>query len=262
MLPMLEQLGSLLARVGGELPVVGLDQAVSALLESDRELMRELDRVAANVDAIRTSHARQALKYLDQALEADRPTASKRDRVTKALDALERAEANSPREALSRSIALVYQAVCWYSLGSIGDVRRRLQESVCQAYEALYELAISFNRPTMQLDGGARFSRILPGMSTAAQVAQGRPFPRNWIPGLLTPADRLRLKMLPQIDSNNAWTVGVEQLGLKCGQHGPSSSRAKCHIALGLERQATVQVELTAGYSTTVRGIRVESSRR
>jgi hypothetical protein len=120
---------------------------INALFDTDREVLRRLDRIEAKLEVLKNKDATSGWQYLKQALEPHRSDAEKKEQVSFALKAFTDAASTAADEPMNRSAARICQAMCWFCLGSPEDVRNRLGEAAADAYDAVYQAAIQYNEP-------------------------------------------------------------------------------------------------------------------
>jgi hypothetical protein len=136
-----------LVPVGGDLRAVAVDRVINALFDTDREVLRRLDRIEAKLEVLKNKDATSGWQYLKQALEPHRSDAEKKEQVSFALKAFTDAASSAADEPMNRSAARICQAMCWFCLGSPEDVRNRLGEAATDSYDAVYQAAIQYNEP-------------------------------------------------------------------------------------------------------------------
>lgn len=221
---MLDQLIGLLAPFGADLRGLAVDRAINALLDTDQEVLARLDRIEAKLDALTNKDAAAGWQYLRQAQEPHRPPAEQREQIRLALHAFTGAAAGAPDDALSRSAARVYQAVCWACLGSTEDVRRRLEEAATDAYDAVYQAAIRYNEPQRAAarSGESWAARHRPGSAVVHQhlrrlgrsgAGQSPTTLERFLASSPTrPALRLQRRMEPWLGEVNVWAAAVTEL--------------------------------------------------
>jgi hypothetical protein len=219
----LDQLIGLLAPFGADLRGLAVDRAINALLDTDQEVLARLDRIEAKLDALTNKDAAAGWQYLRQAQEPHRPPAEQRDQLRLALHAFTGAAAGAPDDALSRSAARVYQAVCWACLGSQQDVRLRLEEAATDAYDAVYQAAIRYNEPQRAAaqSGESWAARHRPGTAVVRKnLRRGRSgagqspttLERFLASSPTRPALRLQRRMEPWLGEVNGWAAAVTEL--------------------------------------------------
>jgi hypothetical protein len=268
---MLVQLAAILVPVGGDLRAAAVDHAISALFDVNAEVQAQLDRIESKLDAVKNVHQGVGWTYLDWALKPHRSLAQKRKQVSQALDAFVNAAAIASDDPLSRSIARVYQAVCWHILGSSDDVRDCLFKALTDAYEAIYQAAIQYNEPQQTaMDMRQSWAqRHRPGWEVTDRKALRRmeAGTASALDRLLKsptrPARRLQTQLKPMLDQANLWAASVQKLYARAGDQnwllqGPMTQcRAYSHGEPGKPTRATLYVDLRLGATIDLRGLSI-----
>jgi hypothetical protein len=211
---MLDTLAAVLAALGGNVQASLVDRAINAVLDANNEMLVRLDRIEAKIDVLKNKDAQDGLQYLRQALEPHRSLDEKKEQITLALRAFHSAASSSSDDPMGRSIARVYQAVCWKCLGKEKDTKLRLGEAVTDSCDAVYQTALKYNEP---LRGASGAQRYLPGWGVTDERVRGRllsgkdtsPVQRFIGSGPTRPARRLQTGMEPLLDQVNEWSIAV-----------------------------------------------------
>ena len=218
---MLDLLAAVLVPVGGDLRAVAVDRVINALFDTDREVLRQLDRIEAKLEVLKNKDATSGWQYLKQALESHRSDPEKKEQISFALKAFTDAASSAADEPMNRSAARICQAMCWFCLGSPEDVRNRLGEAVTDAYDAVYQAAIQYNEPrnTALATRESWVARHLPGWEVTDQTVAQRianqkmsPAERLMKSNPTRPTRRLQVRMEPLLGQVNVWALSVTRL--------------------------------------------------
>jgi hypothetical protein len=92
----LDLLAAVLVPVGGDLRAIAVDRVINALFETDREVLRQLDRIEAKLEVLKNKDATSGWQYLKQALESHRSDPEKKEQISFALKAFTDAASRQP----------------------------------------------------------------------------------------------------------------------------------------------------------------------
>ena len=224
---MLNVLITVLAPLGGDVRSVAVDRAIGALLDTNKEILARLDRIEAKLDVLKNADAKAGLDHLQDAMKPHRTPARQMELVELARRKFVDAAAKAADDPMSRSIARVYEAVCWKCLGSPEDVEDSLGEAATDAYEAVYRAALQYNDPqgTAAAAGESWLRRHRPGWEetnrptvkvvdkTAQSIGEIAPSVGRFLNSEATrPSRRLQVRMKPLLEAVNTWSSSVTEV--------------------------------------------------
>jgi hypothetical protein len=250
----LDQVIALLVPFGADLRTVAVDRAVNILADTNQEVLARLDRIEGKLDALKNKDAATGWQHLRQASERHRSAAEQEEQIRLALRAFVGAASSASDDAMSRSVARVYQAVCWACLGSPDDVGYRLDEAVTDAYDALYQVAVEYNRPrrTAAANKESWLGRYRPGSTVTdpkvrmkmAVDGEATALERFMGSSMTTAAVRLQGRMEAVLDQANTWAHSVTELRARvqdrsrAGQPAAAECSVRSAVTSTLVRQA------------------------
>jgi hypothetical protein len=184
---------------------------------------------------------------------------------------------------MARSVARVYQAVCWGCLGSPEDVRRRIGEAITDARDALFQVAVDYSQPLRAAgaQGQSWLERYRPSTALTRPSARrkleadGRlgALERIFGSSVIWPSMRLQGLVGTQLDDANAWMRSVSEFGdrIRSSSEASTVDAAVCSVysvavfrgsgkrppEQNLSRRADLKVSLRPGAALTVQGVSV-----
>lgn len=141
---MLDPLTAALATFGPALKDEAVAKLVDALLDSDDEVRERLERIESKIDILLSQPAGTARDLLSDAMKPHRSPGDARALIEQARLEFTKA-VNSPTDHLSRSVAALWVAICWFCLTHPEDARDWAARAANEAHGSLYELAVEFN---------------------------------------------------------------------------------------------------------------------
>jgi hypothetical protein len=156
---MLDPLTAALAMFGPALKDEAVAKLVDALLTSDDEVRERLERIESKIDILLSQPAGTARDLLSDAMKPHRSPGDARALIEQARLEFTKA-VNSSTDHLSKSVATLWVAMCWWCLTQPEDARDWAARAAKEVHLSLYELAVEFNSSTTKVWSG-RDSRSL-----------------------------------------------------------------------------------------------------